>query len=64
MSYLCDIFFIFSLIFIIMNHIISLKQTHLFLHIFRNISYYFWMITSIKKANDFQIAEVQPQGVA
>ena len=29
MSYLCDLFFIISLIFIIMNHITSLKQTHL-----------------------------------
>ena len=30
MSYLCDLFFIFIFIFIITNHIISLKQTHLF----------------------------------
>ena len=30
MSYLCDFFFIFSLIFIVINHITSLKQTHLF----------------------------------
>ena len=28
--YLDDLFFIFSLISILMNHIISLKQTHLF----------------------------------
>ena len=30
MSYPFDIFFIFSLIFIVINHITSLKQTHLF----------------------------------
>ena len=29
MSYLCDPFFIFSLIFIIINHTISLKETQL-----------------------------------
>ena len=33
MSYLCDLFFIFTLIFILNNHIISLKQTNfLFAH--------------------------------
>ena len=30
MSYLYDLFIIFSLIFIVINHITSLKQTHLF----------------------------------
>ena len=30
MSYLCDVFFIFISIFIMINHIISWKQTHLF----------------------------------
>ena len=34
MSYLCDLFFMFSLIFIVFNHITSLKQTHLFLERF------------------------------
>ena len=34
----CDLFFISSLIFIIINHIILLKQTHLFFHVFWNIS--------------------------
>ena len=29
-SYLCGLFFIFSFIFIAINHITSLKQTHLF----------------------------------
>ena len=30
MPYLCDLVLIFSLIFIVINHITSLKQTHLF----------------------------------
>ena len=30
MSYLCDLFFIFSLRFIVINHITSFKQTYLF----------------------------------
>ena len=29
MSHLCDLFSIFSLIFIVINHIISFKQMHL-----------------------------------
>ena len=57
-------FFIFSLIFSVINHITSLKQTHLFLEIFQNASYYFWFITWIKKANNFQKAKVQRQGVS
>ena len=48
--YLCDLLLIFSLIFIVINHITSL-------------SYYFWMITWVKKANNSQIAKVQPQSV-
>ena len=34
MSYICDLFFIFSLIFIVINHITSLKQAKLFFVIF------------------------------
>ena len=30
MSYLCDLFFIFSVVFIFIYHKISLKETHLF----------------------------------
>ena len=30
MSYLCDLYFIFSLIFIVINNVTLLKQTHLF----------------------------------
>ena len=65
MSYLCDLFSIFSLIFIVINHITSFKQTHLFfVHFFKNIFYHFWMITWIKKVKNFQIVKVQSQGVA
>ena len=35
-----------------------------FLHIFKNIPYYFWMITWMKKANNFQMGKVQLQVVA
>ena len=58
MSYLCDVFFIFILISIVINRIASFKQTSL------NVSYYLWMIVWIKKENHFQIAKVKPQGVA
>ena len=54
---LCDLFLIFCLIFIVINHLISLKQTHVFSHNFQNSSYYFWMITRMKKATNFQIAK-------
>ena len=40
------------------------NRCNCFLHMFQNISYYFWMITWMKKANNFLIAKVQPQGVA
>ena len=61
--YLCDLLFSFSLIFVIISHIISLKRT-CFLPIFQDISCYVWMITWMKKANSFQAAKVQPQSVA
>ena len=35
MSYLCDLFFIFSLMFIVINHITLFKQTYLFCKVFR-----------------------------
>ena len=47
-----------------MNHIFSLKQTHLF---FAHFLEYLKLILNDKvdeKANKFQIAKVQPQGVA
>ena len=34
MSYFCELFFIFSLIFIVINHTTSLKQTHLLFVLF------------------------------
>ena len=61
MSYLLDLFFIFSLIFFAINLIFSFKQTYLFFAHFQNISYYLWMITWMKKPHNFLIAKVQPQ---
>ena len=52
-TYLCCIFVIcFS--FSAINSITSLKRRTCFLHIFYNISYYFWMIAWMTKANNFQ----------
>ena len=64
MSYRCDLFFIFRLTFIAVNHTTSLKQMYFFLLIFKNISYHFWMRTWMKKANNLQPGKVQPQGIA
>ena len=61
MLYLCDLFFIFSLIFIIINHVTVLKQFFIF---FRIAPCHFWIIMWMNKANNFQIAKGQPQGVA
>ena len=42
MLYICDLFFIFSLIFILINHITSLKQTHLiFVYFLEHLFLYF-----------------------
>ena len=57
MSYLCDLLFIFSLIFIVINHITSIKQTYLFFLHFLEYLHYFCMITWVKKVNNFQIAK-------
>ena len=51
----------FSLLLIIKFHF---SKRTCFLQIFQNICYDFWMITQMKKANNFQIAKVQPRGVA
>ena len=61
MSYLCDLFFIFTLIFIIINHIISRHTC--FLHILQIILNQFWIKKWRKEVNDFEMAKVQPQGV-
>ena len=37
---------------------------HVILLLFQSMSYYCWMITWMKNVNKFQIAKVQPQGVA
>ena len=61
----CNIF-IFSLNFIVIDRITSLKQTHLFFvyTFFRKSPFIFGSITSVEKANSFLIVKVQPQGVA
>ena len=41
-----------------------LKKRTCFLHSFKNISSYIWMITWTKKAKYFQMAKFHPQGVA
>ena len=41
-----------------------IKTSPCFLYVFKNMPYQFWMVTWMKKANDFQITKVQPQGVA
>ena len=41
-----------------------IKDTLVLLLIFQNTSYHFQMITWMKNVNNFQIAKVQPQGVA
>ena len=54
---LCHLCFISSPIFIIINHIMSLKQMHLFFFfIFQNISFYF--------SHNFKIAKVYSQSAA
>ena len=60
MWYLCDLFFIFCLIFIIINCIISLKLTYL---LFAQYHILVLEITQIKKMNNFQIAKGQLQSV-
>ena len=63
-EYLCDKFFIFSLIFIAINHITLFKQTYLFLVPFLEYLLLFLDDNVMKKASNFQIAKVQLQGVA
>ena len=56
-SYLCDLFFIFTFIFIIISRIISWIQTYLFFCLYFRISYHFWIITWVKNANNLQITK-------
>ena len=64
--FFCALLFIFSLFFISVTHITSLKETHLSFVYFLKfcVFFIFWMIKWIKKANNFQIVKIQPQGVA
>ena len=62
MSYLWALFFILIFIFIMINRMNT--DILVLLLIFQNLSCYFWMITSMKKVNNFQIAKVQSQGDA
>ena len=65
MSSLCKTFFISIFIFILINQIISWKQTHLFLlFVFQSTFYYFWTVTSMKYESNFHTEKVQLQGVA
>ena len=67
MLYLYDLFFIFNLFFIVIDHLTSFKQTHcslVFCTFFRISHLIFWMKTWMKKARNFQKAKVYPQGVA
>ena len=60
--YLCDLFFIISLFFIVINHIASLKQTYLF---FVNFLEYLLLFLDDKvdeNTNNFQMTKVQPEG--
>ena len=61
-SYLCNLFFFVCFHFPDSNSYNLIKTDTLFLQIFY-MSYYFWMITWIKKPSNFPIAKVQPQGV-
>ena len=53
---------IFFFIFIMINRINT--DAVVLLLIFQNMSYYFWIIPTMKNVNNFQIVKVQPQGVA
>ena len=58
MSYLHDLFFIFSIIFIVIYHITSFKQTYLFfVHFLGHLLFY-------KTVKNFQKVKVRPQGAA
>ena len=59
MSYIRDLFFIFSFIFIFIISKMSLKQTHLFF-----AQCYSWVIMWMRKANNSQIMKIRPQDFA
>ena len=64
MSYICDLFFNFSLIFIVINDINTFKQAFVFLYILLGYLQLFLDDNMDEESEYFQIAKVQPQGVA
>ena len=64
MSYICDLFFNFSLIFIVINDINTFKQVFVFLYILLGYLQLFLDDNMDEESEYFQIAKVQPQGVA
>ena len=64
MSYICDLFFNFSLIFIVINHINTFKQVFVFLYILLGYLQVLLDDNMDEESEYFQIAIVQPQGVA
>ena len=63
-SYLRDLIFIFTFIFIVIDRIISGIQRYMLFPYFQNMFYYFQMIMWMKNVNNFQITKFRPQGVA
>ena len=53
-----------DLLFIFINIFTFLQTYFFFLLVFDNMYYYLWMKTWMTNVNSFQIAKVQPQGVA
>ena len=64
MSHICDLFFNFSLIFIAINHINTFKQVFVFLYILLGYLQVLLDDNMDEESEYFQIAIVQPQGVA
>ena len=62
--FICDVFFIFIFIFIMINRIILRTQTHLFFCLFFRICLIVLDGNVDEELNNFQIAKVQPRGVA
>ena len=64
MSYLCDLCFIFSLIFIIITYITLFKQAYLFFVHFLEYLRLFLDDNMNEESKKFLIAKVKPQGNA
>ena len=59
-SYLCDLFFFFSLIFIAINHVTSLKQKHLLFVYFLEYLVLFLDDNVDEETNKFETAKFRP----